>query len=569
MTQDPQEKLSIPALAAIFLAAIAVISPTFFLGQASGHDFVFHLSSWMDVAQQWHHGVAVPRWANGANYGFGEPRFILYPPISWCLGAALGLILPWKMVPDAFILIALVVAGASMHRLARSWMSQNGATVAAVIYVANPYHLVDIYLRSAFAELMASAIFPLAILCAYNCAREIRESGSKAAAIRWRNIAFLALVYAAIWYTNPPAAVVASYALAMMLAVCALLRLSFAPLVTGGAGLALGLVLAASYILPAIVEQKWVNIAQAISPGLEYAEAFVFLRLLDFKNNSFNILISAIAALEIAGAFVAAFILRKRAGTTNAMWMLLFALAATSVAMMIPGTGSTLQYLPKMRFVQFPWRWLFPLGVSLAFFLGNAFALSRRRVATAILFGAILIAAGVGIGAYGDWDSEDFPDTLKAFQTGAGYEGYDEYGPPQGDMQNISRNAPKVGLAPHDTHEVTTVPVRPVAGTVTVDSWEPEHKLFTVDAPQSVEAAVRLLNYPAWLVRVNGKPVEAEPDWDTGQMLLPLPGGKSHVEIQFGRTRDRTAGLALSGAGVVFLAGMTLFVWRRSAATAK
>jgi hypothetical protein len=552
------------ALAASVAAALVVVSPFCFFGQASGHDFQFHVASWVDVARQWHAGVVFPRWAVWANYGYGEPRFIFYPPLSWCLGAGLGLFLPWSAVPAMFIFLCLVLAGVSMYRLASAWLSPAGAIAATALYVANPYQLVLAYYRSDFAELLAAALFPLAIHYAISCAVNDRtgHDGEKTAGDAgeplW-SVVLLAMTYGSIWLANAPAAVVASYALAFLLVLCAVLRRSFRPLFTGLAALALGLLLAGVYIVPAAHEQGWVNIAQAISAGFRPAENFLFTWVLDPEHNLVNLEISAVAVLMITLSGIAAAVSHHRSRSSRFIWIAMAALAAISALLMFPSSGLVWQYAPKLRFVQFPWRWLLPLGVSLAFFLGETVATSRHRLVVALGCVALFAGAGVLIARATYWDSDDLEDVVKAVSSGRGYEGTYEYCTLGGDQTELPVRSPVVVLLPAEPEQSSAAGSAPQqVGSWSVEDWQPERKVLIVDAPSPLRAAVRLLNYPAWRIRVNGEPVESESDADSGQMIVPLPAGRSRVEVRFAQTTDRAGGGALSCIAGLLLAGMAV-----------
>ena len=538
----------------------------FSLGNISGHDFQFHVASWMDVAGQWHEGILFPRWAEWANWGFGEPRFIFYPPLSWILGAGLGSILPWKMAPGAYIWLVLVFAGMSMWRLASDWLAKPYAIAGAILYAVNPYQLVIVYERSAFGELLAAALLPLVI---WSAIRVIQGEH--------RGAFVLAIVFAAVWLSNAPAAVIATYSLVLALLIGCARRKSLRPLFQGGIAMIAGFGVAAFYIVPAASERRWVQIAQVISDNLRPTSNFLFAHASDPDYLAFNRKISFVAAGLICGAAIAWLGGFKRRTEMTHLWSVLSMLGVVSVISMLPISAFLWRVAPELSFVQFPWRWLELAGLSFAFFSAAAIAGLHSRAAqwaiSALLFVAIVATASLMI-RDATWTSSDISDIAASIRNGSGYEGTDEYAPIGCDRYQLPGNpddserpadvspnpAPRIAKLDSDSGEI--VPIESAVTTISVARWTSSKREFTEASSQPVTLALRLVNYPAWQIRLNGRPLHLDVREETAQTLVPLPAGNNRVEILFRRTTDRIIGDAISAIFVIGL-GLVGWVYRR------
>src|SRR6267142_1037852 len=426
---DEQATSAVPqsprrAFALVFLvvasASFLAIVPMFWFGVPSGHDFEFHIDSWMEVVSHWHQGIFYPHWAGMANFGYGEPRFIFYPPASWMFGAVLGLLFPWAVVSGIFIWAVLTAAGCSMYALARRWLPARDAIFAAAFYAVNPYHLVIVYWRSAFAELMVAVWLPLLLMWVLRMEED--EDGRKA-------MLWLAAVVAAAWLTNVPGGVMVNYSLVLLVCVVAVLRRSPRVLLYGAMACVLGLGLAGFYILPAMAEQKWVNIVSVLSPGVRPQDNFLFTRIADPDHNHFNFLVSTIAALEIALLVAVAWRARLRSQEPAELWKTVTAWGGAAAVVMLPITFIFWQNLPQLRYVQFPWRWLLCLNVALALLLSMAM---RRWLFRLLVYTAMLVALALVWNKLQPpwWDNRaDIRELRDNLDEGRGYESVEEYVP--------------------------------------------------------------------------------------------------------------------------------------------
>jgi hypothetical protein len=542
------------------LVAVAVVSPFFFLGTASGHDISFHMASWLDAAGQWKQGIVLPRWAELANFGYGEPRFIFYPPLSWLLGAFLGSVIPWSAVAATFVVSVQTSAGICAFALLRRLVDSRWAALfGAACFAANPYALVVIYARSDFAELLAMAFFPLLFGSALRLCGFLEEQTDHSD--RLQGIFFFAVAFGAVWLSNAPAAVIATYSVTLLFLFAALQQHSPKPVLHGGGGMLLGFGLASFYLIPAIYEQRWVNIAGALAGGLTPAENFLYATTKDAEHDAFNRVASNIAVVLLvwcgAGA-LAAWRARWRGGFKLAVLLPLATLTAGVMLLMLPMTSLLWRFLPELRFVQFPWRWMSVLALCSVTFMA-ATATARFRWIWLAVTAVVAASCGHYIAKHTWWDTEDMPTLEAAMAGGEGFEGTDEYDPVGDDRSELAQRQPRAWFVSEAGQPEERSDER-----IFVDRWTAEHRALRSVTTHNARIAVRLLDYPAWQVSVNGKWMKPRHRAETNQMILPVAAGESRIEIIFARTWDRTIGGWVSVLTACGLMGLGLWSRKRT-----
>ncbi len=537
-----QVRFRVPPQAVLCAAALVAIFPMLLNGPSCGHDFDFHLLSWLEASKQFA-AFHYPHWAFTPAWNAGEPRFIFYPPLSWALGGLLGLILPWTIVPAAFTWIALTISGLTMHRLASRHASPPAALLAATLYLANPYMLFTAYERTAYGELLAAAWIPLLFAAAL------------APGVR---ILPIAIPLALIWLTNAPAAVMSSYALAFLIAIRLIRGHSeqseespyFALALRATAGVALALSLAAFYIVPAAYEQRFVQVNMIVTEGMRPADHFLFHRMAatapDAAYHDQVVHTASLIALTLLALIVLAAIAAPKkschpsqsGGPASRIWPLLL-LALLLAFLLTPPSLFLWNHVPKLAFLQFPWRLCALLAVIMATFAAQA--LDRLPALPSSLLPlplALVLVLPAWHFFHLPCDPDDaVPARVALFQHNGGAEPTDEYTPSQADNEALRQNDPPYWLTQ------PTTPVAPSASSC--PSCPPVVHLNLVEsAPQLL--VLNLRAYPTWQVTLNGQAQPTASLRQDGLITVPLPAGPDTVDITYQRTPDQNIGLAIS-----------------------
>ncbi len=538
------------ALLCIGLSAFAVV-PFFFMGQSekggdafelrmpTTHDMFLHYDQMRSFYTGLAAGEIYPRWEEETNRGFGAPTTSYYPPgIYYLTSACYAITRDWlRALLDAHLMM-MIASAASLYIYARQVMGRGAATAAMAAYIFLPYHTADQYQRGAMAELLVFVWMPLMLLFGERLMNAPSQARKRSALF---GIAGLAASYGAFLWSHPPTAYQFTLGFGVYVLVLSVMRKEWKGLVAVGVAMALGIGLAAVYLLPAAIEQDLIH-KEFISETWPYHKTYIFVHDLynaDVHSGFFKLIdwiwITGTAIIAVA-AITLLWLKRRALESAPALkqrvllWVILGGLASF---MMTRASMPLGRLIPKIDIGVFTWRMLAITTLVVALIAG-AFtqaaidAAARRSSSERLLFAslaAFIIVGGIGFSAVAvarpaieapvfepepeHFNAATIPSSAPA------------------DPSELADDVPQAELATEENGEVV------------VEEWKPQHRVVRADLVEDDELLVRTFNFPGWTATVDGQQVPIKTSEELGDMEIDLRSGLHRVTLDFLETPVR------------------------------
>jgi hypothetical protein len=494
--------------------------------------------------------------------GFGYPYFVFYAPLIYILSAlfhlmGLGVLASVKCM----MILGVLLSGVGMFLFARLFLGTPGGFVSAVAYLYLPYRTVNLYVRGDLAEAFAMSLIPWIFFFLTKTVRH-RE--------RFQTVG-LALSYAALIGTHNCTALIASGLIAFYLFFIGLTDKNYKGLLSGMAGLGLGVSLSAVFWLPALLEKNLVQIELIYSNAAfdfhnNFLEPFRLLsplwsldagiggRDLPLQIGAPHVLLTLLALITFW---------ENRFDTPQSLRQIVsFFLLCTGLLVFLTQPSSTIAWeiIPLMRYIQFPWRLLSLIGFCASFLAGTllCFMQSASKEAQNIL----RIAVVVGIVLLG-WQYcyvrgyyiLDEADLTPAFvrdqwSTASSYNTKE-----MARIKDFGEYLPKTVKRLPDRNKAGRVMVASGQAHISGETMLLDRYLFDAVVEEEAEITIGSFFYPSWRARAGLRDITLFTD-EEGLIHFRLPKGQYRVDVFFAGSTSRSIGSTLSVSSLVILLGI-------------
>lgn len=524
----------------LVLAAAATMVPTLFWGIPSNHDLSNHFRFELPFYDALRAGHFYPGWLAESNHGFGDASFRFYPPaLYYVLALAKATAGSWYAATIITFMALSIFGACGVYLWAREFGSSQMAMLAGILYSLAPYRLNQFFQATLLAEFAGAAVLPFAFAFTV---RVCRRGGKK-------NMAGLAASHALLVLTHLPLAVIGSIALGVYALLCIGKDNRGRTLGRLVLSVAIGLAASAGYWTTMLAELNWIR-ADNINPdpSVDYRKNFVLSTFSpDYLNVWWmNILLLAMFAM----CWPALLLLFKKADTAGPVPTInrrsmktLGTLLLFTLFMATPLSQPIWRIVHPLQQTQFPWRWLSITSIVCSLLLAMAIPLWTRlakgpkRPLFVIALGTVVMSfafSAFHIVREATWlSSAEFEQTISNIPGSAG----------------VTQWLP---VWVHEPLPTMTARVDALDRVTTIKRWEPQQRVFHVDAGRATEARVQTFFYPHWKATAAGRNLPVHPDQD-GTLLVALPSEACDVNLEF-REPNRSryaAGLSLLGWGLI------------------
>jgi uncharacterized membrane protein (UPF0136 family) len=523
-------------------AAVIVLIPIFVWGIPVGPDLNSHYRSAVAFYDSIRGGNLYPGWMGSSNFGYGDARLRFYPPGLYYLLSGARALAGWYSGTILTLCLLSIVGGLGIYYWSRSLCSTRNAMWAGIIYTIAPYHINQIYRSSMLAEYAACSVLPFAFAFVERLSRK-----GKAA-----DIAGLAVSYALLILLNLPLALIGTFSLVLYglfrinreIFWQTMMKLALASLTA--------LAATAFFWSTVLTELPWIK-GNTVDPNIyyDYRVNFIFSKsnLTNYGAWYTNLLgIVTIAFLLPALIFLKrSFFVKQGDRALKAV----FLMTVLSFLMTTEISRPVWAIVPKLREVQFPWRWLGITSMFGSILLAASIPKWSQRLKSRFRPRDLAVGVALALSLFFVtfqvvWDAEYLQ----------GQEFYSKF-PHSPGAPSFKDWLPVWATERARLHKMTA-DVEAESRAVTVDSWEPELRTFRVGDGATTEARVRTYYYPLWTATSQGKPLAVRPAED-GALLITIPPGETAVELLFREPRRVEIARFISSFGWMLILALLAF----------
>lgn len=543
-------------------------------------DGLFHLQRVRALAEALQMGVLLPRWFPDFAFGYGYPVLHYYAPTFYYLPALLHLIGVDLLTATRLALALWFGASAlAMIALLRCWTRPTVAIAGAVLYLAFPYRLYDLFVRGALPEFAAFFWLPLIAFAGFRlgqfAAAESAAGGfwallRRLLSSRWFTLA--ALTWAGLALTHNLTALMALLA-ALGCALLLLLfhhpsrRFALTPAIL--LPLVFGLTLSAFHLAPSLLEASWVGLGAAPA-GEGFRSHFAGWATLASDAAVYRYPTAAEPTVPLPGYLFALLavallaLLFWRTSPLRPHLALTVALSVVTIFLMTSASAGLWSWLAStLGKLQFPWRWQTILALAFACMAATLLEAATRRLpqrraapfAGAVsgllaVYSVVYAVAGLSPTPAPFAANELTREQMWRFdaehgQVGATWTG--EFLP-----RWVKEERWAIGRPPTSPEPGAAA----AAFNATPEEQGYLHGVWRIRADAPLTLRFSRFYFPAWQVFVNGVATPAYPDGALGLLAVDLDAGEPRVEVRLAPTPALWLGLLLSA---VALSALLLF----------